>query len=68
MNLKNWKTSATGIGIGAAKIGYELYKTGNLTVDNLVTAVGIALVGLIAKDFNVSGGTINQNPPVEQPK
>ena len=53
--MKNWKTTLVGFLIGGVKIGYALYRTGDLTVDNLVTSLGIALVGFMAKDFNVTG-------------
>ena len=58
--MKNWKTTVGGIllGIGTplAAAGEGIYKTIGVA---LATAGGL-IVGLAAKDNNVTGGTIKQ--------
>lgn len=52
----NWKTTLAGILTGA------VYAATNQTDwKHLLMAFLFALVGLLAKDFNVTGGTVAQN-------
>lgn len=54
--MTNWKTTVAGVLLGTA------YTVTN-TVDwrHLVVAVLMAFVGIVSKDFNVTGGTTPQN-------
>jgi len=53
--MKNWKTSAAGLGLGAL----NLYAHG-MDPTQLAFSAGLALLGLLAKDYNVthSDGTM----------
>lgn len=58
--MKNWKTTLAGC-IGAALlVVLNLYQTGTVDWRTLVMAAAIAAVGVLAKDLNVTGGTIKQ--------
>ena len=50
--MKNWKTTFAGALAGAILIGINLYQTGTTDPKVLAQAIGLALVGLLAKDFN----------------
>lgn len=54
---KNWKTTLLGILTGAA-LGYAGYKTGNYEL--ILAGASAAGLGTIAKDSNVTGGTVQQ--------
>ncbi len=51
----NFKTTLAGIGVGFL----NLYANG-ATPKNAAFSVGLALLGSLAKDFNVTGGTTKQ--------
>jgi hypothetical protein len=53
--MKNWMTSLFGILAGAA----GLFANG-LGWKQVLVALATAALGLVAKDSNVTGGTINQ--------
>ena len=63
--MKNWRTTASGVlaalpqmlGILLPVIGVAVPPVGVL---NGVSALGLFLIGLFAKDSNVTGGTITQ--------
>jgi uncharacterized protein YcfJ len=48
--MKNWKTTIIGALSGAALVGLQLYQTGTTDLKTIITAVGIAFVGFLAKD------------------
>jgi uncharacterized protein YcfJ len=52
--MKDFKTTLTGAIVGAALVGLQLYQTGTTDVKTIATAVGIALLGYLAKDSNNS--------------
>ncbi len=52
MNFANWKTTAAGFASG---IAYAV--TNQPDWKHIIVAVLMALTGLAAKDFNVTGGT-----------
>ena len=54
--FKNWKTSLSGIGAGVL----NMVANGTNWKQILVSA-GFTVFGLIAKDFNVTGGTTTQD-------
>lgn len=56
MKMKNWKTSLTGILAGVCYIGFKLLAGHPVTGEDISLALGLAGIGLIAKDHNVSGG------------
>jgi hypothetical protein len=57
--MKNWKTTA--IGLGAA-FGYAFLAAlqGGLTPKDAAIAAGVGLLGMAAKDHNVTGGAVQQ--------
>lgn len=55
--MKNWKTTTAGMAAGAMYLFSQSYQTG-MTFKAWVGAAGIALVGILAKDFNVTGGSV----------
>lgn len=56
--MKNWKTTASGA-LGALGI---LFPAIGLPTElgQAVSVIGLFLMGLFAKDSNVTGGTVNQ--------
>lgn len=58
--MKNWKTTVTGGVLAAALITLNLVQTGTVSLRDAIIAGAIALLGAIAKDFNVTGGTTQQ--------
>jgi hypothetical protein len=53
--FNNWKTTVAGLAAG----GFNLFANG-MNWKQVLLSVGIAFVGLVAKDHNVTGGTITQ--------
>jgi hypothetical protein len=59
--MKNWKTTIVGV-IGAAGLAvFQLISTGSLDPKTLIIAAVVAGMGLLAKDHDVTGGTIMQS-------
>jgi hypothetical protein len=57
---KNWKTSLFGL-LGAVCIAiYPIIQSGKIDPHALIMAIAVAVIGFLAKDFNVTGGTIRQ--------
>jgi hypothetical protein len=54
--LANWKTSLLGIVVGALHIAANAYTPG-MSWKVWATGVGMALWGLVMKDFNVTGSS-----------
>ena len=54
--LTNWKTSLVGILVGAMYIVANAYQPG-MSLKTWAIGAGIAIWGLVMKDFNVTGGT-----------
>jgi hypothetical protein len=59
--LNNWQTSL--IGILALVVGGALLYFGKITWEQFLTFLAIGGIGLRAKDFNVTGGSIPQASP-----
>jgi len=53
--MKNWKTTLAGLASGVAYV-----VTGQPDWKHILVAVFMALTGIAAKDFNVTGGTVPQ--------
>ena len=56
--MKNWKTTVSGI-FGAAGLIFPMFGL-PAEIGNAVATLGIFLIGLFAKDSNVTGGTNHQ--------
>ena len=59
--LTNWKTTLIGVGTG---FGYFFFQAlqGGATLKDAAFGAGLALLGLMAKDANVTGGTKPATP------
>ena len=53
--MKNWKTTVAGLSFGVLNLVLS-----GATVKNAVLSVGLAAIGALAKDHNVTGGTVKQ--------
>jgi hypothetical protein len=58
--MKNWKTTIAGAVLAAALVVINLYQTGTVDLKSLIIAGAIALIGALAKDYNVTGGSVKQ--------
>jgi len=58
--MKNWMTTAAGLATAAIIAAADAVKNGGFTWQGVGTAVGIAVLGYLAKDRNVRGGTVQQ--------
>jgi hypothetical protein len=56
--MKNWKTTVSGI-IGALGTIFPMFGL-SPELGNAVSVIGITLMGVFAKDSNVTGGKVNQ--------
>lgn len=53
--MKNWKTTVVGA-VGAAALALQsLFATGEVDAKTALTAAIVAILGFLAKDFNVTG-------------
>lgn len=57
--LTNWKTTLSGLGLSFASLVIAAMQ-GGVKPKDAVVAAGLALVGSLAKDANVTGGTVKQ--------
>lgn len=56
--MTNWKTTASGL---LAALGQVLPLLGVAQpIAGAISIIGLALLGLLSKDYNVTGGTVNQ--------
>ena len=56
--MKNWKTTVAGL---LAAVGQILSIFGvPVEVGSAVSVIGLFILGLVSKDSNVTGGTVNQ--------
>ena len=53
--MKSWKTTLVGCLGAALNAALPLLKTGSIDAQTLITSVAMALLGYLAKDFNVTG-------------
>jgi hypothetical protein len=56
--MKNWKTTVSGI-VSAAGMLLPMFGI-PAEVGNAVSVIGLFLIGLFAKDSNVTGGSVPQ--------
>lgn len=57
--MKSWKTTLAGL---LTAIGTAFTQSGNATlvqIGGILTPIGAVLIGLFAKDSNVTGGTVS---------
>jgi hypothetical protein len=61
--MTNWKTTVASI-IAAIGVGFTQSSDPTLkAIGTILTCLGTVLFGLVAKDFNVHGGTVAQGTP-----
>lgn len=53
--MKNWRTTLVGTVCAIGYAGFKLFKTGNITMEDIAIIAGLAGVGFVAKDAGVSG-------------
>ena len=53
--MKNWKTTLAGLGAAFLQL-----LAGGMTAKNAGVAIGLAAIGALAKDHNVTGGQVQQ--------
>ena len=62
--MKNWKTTAIGIVFGGGWLVFKaLVLKQPLTVSDFKDSAGFAALGAFSKDWNVTGGTTEQDKP-----
>lgn len=58
MKTKNsWKTTLIGLLTGGAMVGLDLYNKGGTDGKTILLSVAFAILGMLAKDFNVKSST-----------
>lgn len=60
--MKNWKTTAASALTAALYAAANGFTNGQVNWKQLAIAGGIAAIGVLAKDLNVTGGTVPQQP------
>lgn len=58
--MKNWKTTVAGALMAGANVALSLYQSGTVDARTLLVSAAFAIIGFLAKDFNVTGGTVEQ--------
>jgi hypothetical protein len=58
--MKNWKTTLAGCVTAMLYAVLSALQAGTVEPKDLVIAGGMAAIGALAKDLNVTGGTVNQ--------
>ena len=58
--MVNWKTTVTGI-VGASAYWLAAYlQSGKLDPKEIAIGLAVVVLGALAKDLNVTGGTVSQ--------
>lgn len=55
MFMKSWKTTLFGALVGAIYAVLTTLQTGEVSPKDLIISAGFAFIGVLAKDFNVTG-------------
>lgn len=55
--MKNWKTTAIGIGTAVCYLGYKFLTHQPISGEDVTLAAGMIGIGVSAKDHDVTGGT-----------
>jgi hypothetical protein len=58
--MKSWKTTVAAVIAGMAQLLPTMGIGVNPDVAQAISAVGLFVLGLLAKDFNVTGGKVQQ--------
>ena len=57
LKMKNWMTTVVGVVGAIAQVAYSMLATGVVDTKTWITACVTAALGVLAKDFNVTGGS-----------
>jgi len=58
--MKNWKTTLAGCVSAALYAVIAAVQAGKIDPKDLAIAGGLAAIGILAKDLNVTGGSVSQ--------
>jgi hypothetical protein len=58
--MKNWKTTLAGCVSAAIYAVIAAVQAGRIDPKDLAVAGGLAALGILAKDLNVTGGSVSQ--------
>ena len=58
--MKNWKTTLAGCVSAALYAVIAAVQAGKVDPKDLAIAGGLAAIGILAKDLNVTGGSVSQ--------
>jgi len=58
--MKNWRTTAAGCLSAAIYAIIAAFQAGRIDPKDLAVAGGLAALGILAKDLNVTGGSVQQ--------
>jgi hypothetical protein len=58
--MKNWKTTIAGCLTAGIYAAAALLQQGNMDWKDIAVTAGLAAVGVLAKDMNVTGGSVTQ--------
>lgn len=61
--MKNWKTTLIGVLLGVGTFLEPIINTGHIDVAKTILGALMVALGIVAKDFNVTGGSVNQGTP-----
>jgi hypothetical protein len=60
MRMKNWRTTLTGFTGAILSVILPMFGGGTVSPKDVAIAASIAGIGYLAKDSNVTGGTVMQ--------
>jgi len=63
MLLENWKTTVAGVVLGGLVALVPFLQTGRLATKDLLVGFAIGVIGALAKDYDVTGGSRRQPGP-----
>lgn len=56
--MKSWKTTLVGVGAAVATVVGQLLTAGTMDAKTWVSALFMAAIGVLAKDFDATGGKV----------
>jgi hypothetical protein len=68
--MKNWKTTITGIVGAVLNLAIPIIQAGDLsqlTTQKFLISAFMLAIGILSKDFNITGGTVAQNEGTTTP-
>jgi hypothetical protein len=65
--MANWKTTLTGCIFAVGNVVLPMLQGNSVTPKDILISAGLAALGFLSKDFNVTGGTKTQPTVVNVP-